>query len=240
MTTNSRRFRTINGSAHSLRLREMLWTGPPPHPPTLANPDITPVLPDRRGGSLVFAGTRISLSGPCLDRPGWEWGGGPTLDHSPTPIYHSAMKQMDEEIRTSARSAGPPDASLFNFLDAADRLYGRVASALSRVGLSYAKYEVLKHLHDAGGPLSLGALAEGQQCARSNITQLVDRLEAEGHVRRVDDPDDRRGVRAEITPSGEALAMEGATQIDLVRAHFAASFSAPERAELARLLAKIT
>jgi DNA-binding MarR family transcriptional regulator len=82
-------------------------------------------------------------------------------------------------------------------------------------------------------------LAECQQCARSNITQLIDRLETEGLVRRVDDPADRRGVRAEITPEGLALAAEGATQVEVVRAQFAASFSAAERAELGRLLARL-
>ena len=163
------------------------------------------------------------------------------LDGSTTVIYDSAMKQIEGETPTQTQNGPTPasGASLFSFLDAADRLYERVGEALGRVGLSFGKYEVLKHLLDAEEPLSLGVLAEGQQCARSNITQLVDRLETEGYVRRVDDPADRRGVRAELTPAGEAIALEGVTQIDLVRAHFAASFSAPERAELARLLAKI-
>jgi len=38
---------------------------------------------------------------------------------------------------------------------------------------------------------------------RSNITQLVDRLEKDGLVRRRSDPDDRRSVRAALTPAGE-------------------------------------
>jgi DNA-binding MarR family transcriptional regulator len=37
---------------------------------------------------------------------------------------------------------------------------------------------------------------------RSNITQLVDRLEADGLVKRIDDPADRRAVRAEVTRLG--------------------------------------
>jgi DNA-binding MarR family transcriptional regulator len=82
-------------------------------------------------------------------------------------------------------------------------------------------------------------LAEQQGCAASNITQLVDRLEAEGLVQRIDDPDDRRSVRAQLTEQGAVQADEGATQIDVVRAQFAASFTAAERAQLGRLLAKI-
>jgi MarR family 2-MHQ and catechol resistance regulon transcriptional repressor len=165
---------------------------------------------------------------------------GGILDVIDNPIYRSAMKQVDQ-TGPPARTTTPPDgaASLFTFLDAADVLYERIAEALARVGLSYAKYEVLKHLRDASEPVSLGTLAEGQRCARSNITQIVDRLETEALVRRVDDPRDRRGVRAELTTLGATLVEEGDTQIDLVRAQFAASFSVSERAELGRLLARI-
>jgi DNA-binding MarR family transcriptional regulator len=130
-------------------------------------------------------------------------------------------------------------ATLFTLLDVADRLYGSIAEALGRVGLSYAKFEVLKFLRDANEAVNLSTLAQGQGCARSNITQLVDRLESEGLVNREQDPDDRRGVRAALTPQGADLVDEGVTQIDVVRAQFAASFTARERADLARLLAKI-
>jgi DNA-binding MarR family transcriptional regulator len=45
-------------------------------------------------------------------------------------------------------------------------------------------------------------LAEECACVRSNITQLVDRLEADKLVVRSDDPDDRRSIRAELTAEG--------------------------------------
>jgi len=50
--------------------------------------------------------------------------------------------------------------------------------------------------------MSLSDLADNQHCVRSNITQLVDRLEQDGLVRRRHDPADRRGVLAELTPPG--------------------------------------
>jgi DNA-binding MarR family transcriptional regulator len=133
----------------------------------------------------------------------------------------------------------PEDATIFSLIEAADTLKENVSAALKRVGLSYPKYDLLSQLNEADGPLNLRILAECQGCAASNITQIVDRLEADGLVRRVDDPDDRRSVRAELTEEGRRLAVEGATQMELVRAQFAASFSAGERQELARLLAKL-
>lgn len=124
------------------------------------------------------------------------------------------------------------------FLVAADVLSARISEALSRVGLSYPKYEVLKVLSDFRS-LPLGSLAGKVVCSPSNVTQVVDRLETEGLVRRVDDPHDRRVVRAEVTPQGAAKAEEGTTYLEAVRAQFAASFTAPEHAELVRLLTKV-
>jgi DNA-binding MarR family transcriptional regulator len=159
------------------------------------------------------------------------------LDGLDKRVHLSVMKQLDESPVTAQPDAA--GATLFTFLDVAERLYTRIAEALKAAGLSYAKYDVLDQLRQAGKPLHLRVLAEGQGCAASNITQLVDRLEAEGLVQRVDDPDDRRSVRAQITPQGLIQAEEGSTQIDVVRAQFAACFTAAERIQLGQLLAKI-
>jgi DNA-binding MarR family transcriptional regulator len=80
----------------------------------------------------------------------------------------------------------------------------RLESALEPLGLSLAKLGALSHLVTAGEPLPLGTLAERCACVRSNITQLVDRLEAEKLVVRSDDPRDRRSVRAELTEEGRS------------------------------------
>jgi len=161
------------------------------------------------------------------------------LDGFPTAIYRTAMNKTRPDAETQADADHRGGATLYGFLEVAERLFERVSTVLGVVGLSYAKYEVLQHLSDAGGPVSLGTLAVGQHCARSNITQLVDRLQSEGMVRRVDDPDDRRSVRAELTPLGTAKAAEGREQLARVRAEFAACFTAEERAELGRMLRKV-
>jgi DNA-binding MarR family transcriptional regulator len=147
----------------------------------------------------------------------------------------------DVAARTIEHDAPPreAEATLNSFLDAADVWYERIGEALGKVGLSYPKYEVLENLRAASEPLSLGVIAECQSCARSNITQLVDKLEAEGLVQRVADPEDRRGIRAELTEAGRARVVEGKTQLDVVVAEFAASFSTPERLHLGRLLGRL-
>src|SRR6266446_3479213 len=72
-------------------------------------------------------------------------------------------------------------------------------SGRGAVGLSNAKFEVLSVLVAQDRPISLSELAEKLTCVRSNVTQLMDRLEADSLVKRTDDPDDRRAVRAAVT-----------------------------------------
>lgn len=121
-------------------------------------------------------------------------------------------------------------------LDAARAVEARAEGRLAEVGLSLAKLGALRHLVIAVEPLTLSHLAERHCCGKSNVTQLVDRLEADGFVARVTDPDDRRTIRAAVTESGRA-AYERANCIlaDLERALDTRLGAAP-RAELARQL----
>lgn len=85
----------------------------------------------------------------------------------------------------------------------------RLEAALVPSGLSLAKLGALRHLAEAEEPLPLGQLAERIACVKSNVTQLVDRLEADGLVRRVPDPEDRRSVRAAVTDAGRDRYLAG-------------------------------
>jgi DNA-binding MarR family transcriptional regulator len=134
------------------------------------------------------------------------------------------------------RPAVQADPVMFSLLHAAHALEERLESALADVGLSLAKYGVVSQLARAGQPLALSELAVRQSCVRSNMTQLIDRLESDGLVRRVDDPADRRSVRAAITRLGEERAVAGAQVMEKVEADFAASIPARDRAALARVL----
>ena len=68
--------------------------------------------------------------------------------------------------------------------------------------LSLAKLRALEQLAAEPEGLPLGQLAERLCCVKSNVTQLVDRLEADGYVRRVPKASDRRCVVARITGPG--------------------------------------
>lgn len=89
-------------------------------------------------------------------------------------------------------------------LDAARAVEARVEGALAAEGMSLAKLGALRHLALADEPLTLTQLAERHCCGRSNVTALIDRLESDGYVERAIDENDRRNVRAALTPAGRA------------------------------------
>jgi DNA-binding MarR family transcriptional regulator len=98
---------------------------------------------------------------------------------------------------------------LFAVLHASNVLEARVEARLSEVGLSLAKLAALHRLTEAGESLPLGQLAERLSCVKSNVTQLVDRLEADGLVSRTSDPSDRRSRLAVLTDAGRIAFTKG-------------------------------
>ena len=112
----------------------------------------------------------------------------------------------------------------------------RLEEALEPLGLSLAKFGVLSNLADAGEALPLSALAERQACVRSNITQLVDRLEAEKLVTRTPDPKDRRSVRAQITDEGRKRRAAGLKAIKQAEAQLFEHLPKEEREWLMTML----
>jgi DNA-binding MarR family transcriptional regulator len=104
---------------------------------------------------------------------------------------------------------GTQRTGLFAVLHASSVLESRLEARLSEVGLSLAKLAALNRLTEAGESLPLGQLAERLSCVKSNVTQLVDRLEADGLVNRTSDPNDRRSRLAVLTEAGKAAYVKG-------------------------------
>jgi DNA-binding MarR family transcriptional regulator len=86
-------------------------------------------------------------------------------------------------------------------------LIGHVDRALRDLGLTFARYEVLMLLlFSRKGALPLGKVGARLQVHPASVTNVVDRLEADGLVRRVPHPSDGRTTLAEITPAGREVA----------------------------------
>ena len=135
--------------------------------------------------------------------------------------------------------SGPDDGALIAVLGAAEQLHARLEAALAAVGLSVSKFDAMDQLVRAGDPMTLGSLAGRLHCVRSNVTQLVDRLEAEGLVQRGGCSEDRRAIRARVTPLGAERHAAGLEAIRAVQAAVADRLPPSDRARLVELLAAL-
>ena len=137
------------------------------------------------------------------------------------------------------RAAAPP-AGLFALLHAAGVAQEHVEAELSGLGLSLPKLAALRVLRDAGESMPLGQLAERLSCVKSNITQLVDRLEADGFVSRAADPSDRRSRLAVLTAEGRRLCEKGLGIQERSERELFGGLSAEEERQFAALVSKVT
>ena len=124
-------------------------------------------------------------------------------------------------------------------LHAARAIDARIETVLAPLRLSMAKVGVLRHLVQEGAPLALSVLAERNRCVRSNITQLADRLEADGFLRRVADPQDRRAVLAEPTAAGILAYQEAVKRLAAEEARLTNGLSSDVRGQLLDLAAQV-
>jgi DNA-binding MarR family transcriptional regulator len=80
----------------------------------------------------------------------------------------------------------------------------RQEDVFSRFGLNRGEVGALSSLRIAGPPYQLSPtrLAKGLMLSSAGVTSRIDRLERRGLVRRLPDPNDRRGVIIELTDAG--------------------------------------
>src|SRR6185369_7156152 len=83
----------------------------------------------------------------------------------------------------------------------------RQEEVFGRFGLSRGEVGALSALRISGPPYQLSPtrLAKGLMLSSAGVTSRIDRLERRGFVRRLDDPNDRRGVIIELTDEGVAV-----------------------------------
>jgi DNA-binding MarR family transcriptional regulator len=114
-------------------------------------------------------------------------------------------------------------------------------TTLAEFGLDRRTHRVLARLRYQGPPyrLSAGELAEGMGLSSGAMTNRLDRLEAAGLVRRLPDPDDRRGVLVEPTEAGLA-AWDRATETQAGKeALIASALTEDEKEQLHALLRRL-
>ena len=92
-----------------------------------------------------------------------------------------------------------------------------VDGALRPFGLTFARYEgLVLLLFSRRGSLPLGKMGQRLMIHPTSVTNIINRLEEQGLVRRVPHPTDGRTTLAELTDEGRQLAMRATTAVNKV------------------------
>jgi DNA-binding MarR family transcriptional regulator len=110
------------------------------------------------------------------------------------------------------------------------------ASFARRLGMRRLDYTAMSHLMDEPGRLGPVDLSHRLGISTGSATELVDRLESGGHVRRVRHPDDRRRLVLEPTEDGVDHVLSTLAPLFAQMDALAAEFSPDEQAAIARYL----
>src|SRR5438093_309209 len=110
----------------------------------------------------------------------------------------------------SVMSASPPSPgrrhqAVLQLLHTAEALWNASRSFSARWDLSPSQFNVVNLLYDQRAGCTQIELSRSLIMHRSNVTGLVDRLEARGLVRRRDSAHDRRAYRVVLTTAGRKL-----------------------------------
>ncbi len=116
----------------------------------------------------------------------------------------------------------------------------RVRSGLrEEFGTTLPRFDLMAQLERHREGLKMNELSRLLMVTGGNITAIVDQLEKEGQVERLDDSADRRAFRIRLTRSGEKSFTEMARAHEQGVVELLAGLSRKERDELLKLLAKL-
>jgi DNA-binding MarR family transcriptional regulator len=116
----------------------------------------------------------------------------------------------------------------------------RVRSGLrEQFGTTLPRFDLMAQLERHPEGLKMNELSRLLMVTGGNVTAIVDQLEKEGLVERLDEPDDRRTWLIRLTSAGRKTFAEMARAHEQWVVELLAGLSSRERDELLKLLAKL-
>ena len=134
------------------------------------------------------------------------------LKPAPFDVVEASRRVWLDQWDAEAASG---NAVFTSILRSHQMLMHQVDQVMKRHGLTFTRYEVLVWL--AAEPDTARALSWISTVLRvppATVTNVIDRLEADGMVRRVPHPTDARTTLAEITEPGRALARDATVELN--------------------------
>jgi DNA-binding MarR family transcriptional regulator len=107
-----------------------------------------------------------------------------------------------------------------------------------RFGTTLPRFDLMSQLERHPEGLKMNELSRLLMVTGGNVTAIVDQLEKEGLVERLDEPADRRAFRIRLTRAGEKTFAEMAREHEEWVVDMLSGLSRREQDDLLRLLAK--
>jgi DNA-binding MarR family transcriptional regulator len=147
-----------------------------------------------------------------------------------------------ESIRELLPMLDPEVEGLVDRIQGLNRRFHRALDeTLAEFGLDYAEWKLLGLLSRVGDAYrsSPGNLAKLMDLSSGAMTNRLDRLETAGLLRRLPDPNDRRGIQVELTPEGKQLYEDAIGVQGRKESFFAEALTKAEKKQLNGLLRKL-
>ena len=158
----------------------------------------SPEKPPRFAVKLpAFSKASVSPDVVCSVKPLCDWALRLIVDISTICIRTNRVSPPNKP--------GPRYVALLQLLRTADTIWNSSRVFFGRWDLSPAQFNLLNLLTGPGDGLTQSELSRELLTHRSNITGLVDRLEARGLVARHEEAGDRRAWRVVLTAAGRRL-----------------------------------
>jgi DNA-binding MarR family transcriptional regulator len=160
----------------------------------------------------------------------------------------STTQERDHIDRFLARlrEVGHPDIDLEveGIVDRIGSINKRIRKGMETIlaehELTWPEWHVMSRLRlHADHRASPGELAEDLEISSGAMTSRLDRLEGQGYIRRLPDPNDRRAIVVELTPEGMEAWDRTAGIAGRREAFFASALTKAEQRELNTLLRKL-
>jgi MarR family transcriptional regulator for hemolysin len=112
-------------------------------------------------------------------------------------------------------------------------------SRLAPLGLSEARWQCLLHLGRANNPIAQVELAERMGITPPTLVKLLDRLEEDGWIERLPEPQDRRAKLVGLTSKACDMTRKIEQEAQLLRQEIWSEISADERDALLKTLLQL-
>lgn len=162
-----------------------------------------------------------------------------TKGHPPEP------DAFDAQLEVWGRELPTLDLEIEGIVERIQRLQRHLdrsmRETLERFDLSHGEWRLMGYLRYAGPPYrgKPGKLAKHLGLSSGAMTNRLDNMERRGLLRRLDDPDDRRGVLVELTDAGQQLWEESVGAQAQKEALVASALDPDERRRLNDLLRRM-